>query len=427
MKDLKVKLFDFKNGLKFEQSDVVNIVEAHMKDLNTTSEKRIILSLNEKLNVYSYDEDVQMLIESLEGDLRDYELLYDLKDLYKMVESKNNGMIYRHPLNVILDIINLDSDSDRMVKIMNELAINTWVPEIKLFIHNLTTSPEKRQNLTNGGTAHSVYTIVESIENGHLAFINDSWFSIQEDNIAKTLLEDHITDPEKLTLLRTLESALNFAQISEDRIDFNISESLTIGISLKKGDTMFINEDKVSKETTLENLFSSPIIPIVNKNFFPLIKETASNINKFVELDIVKHVSNITNPFLDSYIFNFGEDVYTYSCDERYGNSFFKYESATDLINDVRNSLSYDISYFFGDKLSEEVKTKTMLEDKVREIQIDLKNIDDNVDKVEANLVMLGESEVLSSALEMLKEEKASKEESLLAAKELLYKEVIKK
>jgi len=427
MKDLKVKLFGFKKGLEYEQSDIENIVEAHIQELGNSSEKRVILSLTEKLEKYTYQDEVKSLVESLGEDLESHELLYELKDLFKVVESRDNGMLYRHPLNVLLEIINLNDDADRMSKVMNELSVYDWVPEIKTFIYNLTHSPEKRQNLLNGGSSTSVYTIVESVEDGHVAFLKDSWFLLKEDSIDKTLLEDHIKDQDKLRLLRTLESALKYAEISEERVDFRISESLTIGLSTKTNDDLFINEEKVSKETTLENLFSSPIIPIVNKNFFPLIKEVASNLDKFVELDVVKHISNLTNPFMESFAFNFKDNVYLYTCDERYGNSFYKYESAMELIDDVKNNMSYDLTYFYEDKLSDEVKVKRKLEDGVRQIEVDIDNIDRNIDKVETNLTMLGESKTLTEALKGLKSERKSLVSSLDATKETMYREVIKK
>jgi len=427
MKDLKVKLFGFKKGLEFEQSDISNIVDAHMKVLDNTSEKRVIQSLTENLNKYAYNDDVKILIESLGEDLINYELLYELKDLYKIIESRDNGMVYRHPLNVLLGIINLETDEDRMARIMNELAVYDWVPEIKLFLHNLTSSPEKKTNLLSGGSATSVYTIVESVENGHVAFLKDSWFLLKDDSIEKVLLEDHVSDQDKLRLLRTLETALKFAEISEDRIDFKISESLVIGLSVNTPGDTFINEDKVNKETTLENLFSSPIVPIINKNFFPLIKEVASNLDKFVELDVVKHVTNLVNPYMESFAFNYKDSLYLYSCDGRYGNSFYKYESAMELIDDVRNQMNYDLTYFYENKLSEEVKVKRKLEDKVREIQVSIEDVDRNIDKVEANLTMLGESEALSGALSGLKLERNNLETKLMAVKEAKYKEVIKK
>jgi hypothetical protein len=51
---------------------------------------------------------------------------------------------------------------------------------------------------------------------------------------------------------------------------------------------IFINDDELNAETTLESLFSSPIVPIVNKNFYPVLLETSKNLDKFVELDVVK-------------------------------------------------------------------------------------------------------------------------------------------
>lgn len=427
MKDLKVKLFGFKKELEYEQSDIENIVEAHIQALDNSSEKRVIQSLTEKLEMYTYQDEVKSLVESLGNDLEVHELVYELKDLFKVVESRDNGMLYRHPLNVLLEIINLEDDGDRMAKIMNELAVYDWVPEIKTFIHNLTQSPEKRQNLLNGGSSTSVYTIVESVEEGHVAFLKDSWFLLKEDSIDKCLLEDHVKEQDKLVLLRTLESALKYAEITEERIDFRISESLTIGLSTKNKSDVFINEEKLSKETTLENLFSSPIIPIVNKNFFPLIREVSSNLDKFVELDVVKHINNLTNPFMESFAFNFKDNIYLYTCDTRYGNSFYKYESAIELIDDVKNNMNYDLTYFYEDKIDDEVKVKRKLEDRVREIEMDIDNIDRNIDKVETNLTMLGESKTLSEALKGLKSERENLVSNLDATKETMYREVVKK
>lgn len=428
MKNLKKELFDFKKNLTFEQDDIAKIVEAHFTACDNVSEKNIVLSLNERLNPYTYDAEVKGLLEGLNNDMMNFELLYNLKDLYKLVEKRNlGGTIYRQSLNVLLDIINLGSDDDRMTKILNELVVYDWVPEIKVFLHNLTKNPEKKANLLNGGNSETVFTIVEGVEEGHLAFVRDSWFLLKEDCIEKTTLDTHIKEGEKIRILNALQTAMQYSEIHEDRIDFKISENLVIGISTKEPGTTFINEEKTAKETTLENLFQSPIIPIVNKNYYPLIMEVSNNMDKFVELDVVKKVTNLANPFVDIYAMNYKDNMYSYRCDTRYGNSFFKYESAMELIDDVRNEMNYDLTFFFEDKLSEEVKTKKKLEDKEREIQLNIEDIDKNAEKIEANLKMMGESEVLSKALETLKIKRKEMESELTAIKELKYNEVVQK
>jgi hypothetical protein len=426
MKNLKLELFNFKKNLSLDQEEVSSIVEGHMNACNEHSEKVIISSLNERLKPYTYDKDVKSLLENLNGDMANYELLYELKNLYSVLNSKNQGELYRQPINVLLQTINLESDEDRMSKILNELAVYDWVPEVKLFVHNLTTSPEKRSNLLSGGKGESVYSLVESVEGGHIALIKDSWFLLTENTIEKTLLETHIKDESELMSLRTLETAMKYATINEDRINFRISEYLTLGLSVNKKSGIYINDDELNEDTTLDSLFSSPIVPIVNKNFYPILLEVSKNLDKFVELDVVKRVGNLINPYLECFAFNYKNSTYLYRCDERYGNSFFKYESAIELVNEVRNELNYDLTYFYENKLGKEVIIKRRLEDKEREVSLKLEDVIFNIDKIKGSIKMIGESEVLSTALVNLEKRRKNLDSELNGIKELQYNERIK-
>lgn len=423
MKNLKLELFNFKKNLTLDQEEVSGIVEGHMNACNNLSEKSIVLSLNERLKPYTYDKSVKALLEDLNDDMKNYELLYELKSLYNVLNSKNQGELYRQPLNVVLQTINLETDQDRMSKILNELAIYDWVPEVKLFVHNLTKSPEKRSNLLSGGKGESTFTIVEQVEDGHVALVKDSWFLLTENTIEKTLLENNIKDEESLKSLRMLETAMKYAQVSEDRVNFRISEYLTIGLSVGKKSNLFINDDEMNNETTLESLFSSPIIPIVNKNFYPILLEVSKNLDKFVELDVVKKVNNLINPYLEIFAFNYKNNTFLYRCDERYGNSFFKYESALELVNEVRNELNYDLTYFYENRLDKELIVKRKLEDKEREITLKLEDVNFNIEKVKGSIQMIGESEVLTTALNNLEKRRLSLDTELQVTKELQYKE----
>ena len=425
MKNLKLELFNFKKDLSLDQEEISTIVEGHMNACNQHSEKTIITSLNERLKPYTYDKEVKSLLENLNDDMANYELLYELKNLYSVLNSKNQGELYRQPINVLLQTINLETDQDRMSKVLNELAVYDWVPEIKVFVHNLTKSPEKRNNLLSGGNAESIFTIVEQVEEGHIALVRDSWFLLTENSIEKTLLENHVKDMEALQSLRTLETAMKFASVTENRINFRISEYMTIGLGVgKKG--LFINDDELNDETTLESLFNSPIVPIVNKNFYPVLLETSKNLDKFVELDVVKRVNNLINPYLEVFAFNYKNNTFVYRCDERYGNSFFKYESALELVNEVRNELNCDLTYFYENKLGKELIVKRKLEDKEREITLKLEDVEFNIDKVKGSLKMIGESEVLTTALSNLEKRQANLSTELQVVKELQYKERIK-
>lgn len=418
MKNLKLELFNYKKNLAIEQEDISRIVESHITFLNEYSEKKVIESLNSKLAAFKYDSSVKALLESLNAEVNAYELLYDLKDLYRTLEAQNHSMIYRQPLNVLLQTINLEDDTERMDKVVNELAIYDWIPEIKNFMFKLAKTPEKRQGIISSGVCEPIYTITESVEDGHIVFVKDTWFLLSANGVDRTLLENHVKDEVKLRKLRMLETAISYCAITNEMITFKLDENLSLSLSTKNKGELFINEEKTNAETTLESIFSSPIVPIVNKNFFPMIMEVASNIDSFVELDVVKKVSNLINPCVEMYAFNFEGNVYGYRCDTRTGSSFYKYESAIDLVNDVKNELNYDLTYFYESLVSKQVKVKKQLEDKEMEIKAQLEDYNFNIEKLEATLEF-NYSEVLKEALTTLKAKRDDLNTELVAVKEL--------
>jgi len=124
--------------------------------------------LTYKARKLGYGSQVILAGRNINDDMANFELLYELKNLYNVINSKNQGELYRQPINVLLQTINLESDQDRMAKVLNELSVYDWVPEIKLFVYNLTKSPEQRSNLLSGGKGESIYTIIEQVEDGHV-------------------------------------------------------------------------------------------------------------------------------------------------------------------------------------------------------------------------------------------------------------------
>jgi hypothetical protein len=134
----------------------------------------------------------------------------------------------------------------------------------------------------------------------------------------------------------------------------------------------------------------------------------------------------LINPYLEVFAFNYKNATYLYRCDERYGHSFFKYESALELVNEVRNELNYDLTFFYENKMGKELITKRKLEDKEREITLKLEDVDFNIQKVESSIKYIGESKALNVALSNLTKRKENLDSELQAVKQLQYKERIK-
>jgi len=76
--------------------------------------------------------------------------------------------------------------------------------------------------------------------------------------------------------------------------------------------------------------------------------------------------------------------------------------------------------------LGKELIVKRKLEDKEREITLKLEDVNFNIEKLKGSIKMIGESEVLNTALTNLEKRKTSLDSELNGVKELQYKERIR-
>jgi hypothetical protein len=419
MKNLKLDLFNFKRELPMGDDYELNMItERFINNFDKFSEKELVYSLKEAFSQFAYDTRVTKLVESFEEEINSEPLNYNLKDLYKKVERKNYGQMYRPALSSILNIINLPDNDQKMSSILNELVIHDWIPEVKMFLDGYMNNPIQRQNLRNSGKASRVFTIVEKVEDGNLVFMKDRWFLINNDGIKQTLLENHVKDIEKIREFRILEKVMTIGYVTEDSISFRLDENLVLSISTKNDKEVFLNEEKLDKETTLENLFNSKIIPWLKKDYYVLSTTAANNIDKFVDLDIALKLENALHPHLECYVLNYNDKMYVYNNDARTGSAFYEYNSANDMINDIQKELDYDLSKFLDNKLSKEVKHLRTLEDKEMEIKEAIKEIDEGIALLKEDEKLLNEDDGLKKAFENLLISKHDLYKNLKAIKE---------
>jgi len=393
-------LFNFKQNLTLDQIEIASIVEGHLQQFDKFSERELTHSLKETLKNYSYDNDVKSLVEGFEDELEDKPLLYGLKDLYKRVERKNFGMLYREALSKILDTINKDDDESRMESIVNDLSLYDWIPEVKMFVVGLTTDPRELKNMTsNGSKGKDVFTVVKETKDGHIAFVGDRWFLLNDEGIKEAVLSDYV-EGDDLATLQIIEKAITLGDFNGEVIDFRVDENLTLSLNTKG--QVFINGEEADKETTLEDLFNSPIIPMMNKNYYSVVKTVSENLDKIVELDVVQEVNNLTKALTELYVFNYKDKLYLYSVDKRTGSSFFEYDSVTQLIEDVQREMGYDVTPFVENKLSKELKQYKKLQDKEVEIETKMKEVQESLESLEEEKELLTESTELKEAFDNL-------------------------
>lgn len=417
MKSLKFKLFEYRQGLNHDQSDIVNIVSEHIDLCDTYSEKEVFGSLQQCLETYTYIDSVKMIMEEIDTELSGTPLLYSLKDLYSKIYRKSDRFLYEKVLSDLTECINENSDQDRMVRVLDSLKAHSWIPEISFFLSEVVDMPQEKQNyLSDAGKIEDVYSIVLQLKEGYLTYITGKWFLMSNEGISNTLLETHVKDETLLRKYRLLEQAIDYAQFEDDKINFNIAEELTITFDTvaKK---MLINNETIEEGSTLETMFNSPMIPFVGKGYYPVLNETFINLDKFMKIDTVKRVYSLINPTFECYVFNFNGKMAQYRIDKRLGQSIYTYENAMPLIENVAQELGADLTFFFEDLLSEELKAIKNLEKQEKTLVEKLNDVENAILLMKEEKELLKENKNLETLYNTLLSKKHKISESIKTIK----------
>lgn len=382
MTSIKLKLFEFRKELSQDQFDVANIISEHINYCDQYSEKEISQSLNKVLEGFTYFDNVKKLLNEFEQEINENSLYFTLKDIYAKIERKENRFLYEMALNSLLECINQPTDNERKVKVVETLSVYEWIPEIQIFLYEMAATPQEKMNLTSkGGKIDDVYSIALQISEGFLVRVKDSWFLLSNEGVKGVLLETYVKDDTQLKKLRLLEQTLNVATFKGNSIEFDLTENCTLAINTGTG-KMFLDSEELEKSTTLESLFNSPVIPFAGKAQYPIIAETLDSYKKFVILDNVKKVSNIINSAYESYIFNHSNKIYQYNVDKLSGSNTKEWPSAGSIIENVMHEFGVDVTYFYENLLSDEMKLRNDIEKKELKIQESLTNIDTAILKI---------------------------------------------
>jgi hypothetical protein len=428
--NLKTNLFEFRNGLNSDQYDIHDIVTAHFNVCESYSEKEIMASLNHKLSAYAYYPNVKGFLENANEEIEQEDLLYTLKDVYAKLERENDGNFMKAPMDALMDAINAENDEERLNKVLNDVAVYDWVPQIKALILSLSTSDMDKANLTSkGGVCEDIFTIAADSKDGKLAYINNAWFIFKDGEISITTLEQHIEDQSEIEKLRLLETAIDLGTITKDNIDFKLDTNVSLSISTKTKNKYTINGEEVESNTSLEDLFQMPIIAMTMANCYQVVKAVCDNPSNFVNLDVATMVTNISMPTKVIYAIKHDGLCYTYTVDSRYGNMLVSHDTASAVIELGMSEMEADLSFFYSDMLSKEDKERKKLEKAEDIVTESIANLDEALDLLEAEkLAGTADETIIESAIAetvAMKESLVSKLQTIKLKKVAFFNQAI--
>jgi hypothetical protein len=385
MDKLKYILFETKRQLHPEEAIISQILENHFNQFDNYSSLTIFNSLKESLYEFDWSKNAMNMLVEMEKEIKEEGLYYELQNLYYQIQDEAKGdIVYDAVLSTIMEIMNRDSDEERMKGIVHELNQFTWVKPVREFMMRYTDKPISRENLSNsnGGESHPVYTISESVQGGSLVSLHDKWFIFREDSIEVTALEAHCDNPDRCAELRLIKDAIANAEITEDCINFQVDDDVVLGIDVKTS-KFKLNGEEVDDTLSIETIFNSPMIPFNKRILYPAVIAVANNLHLFVHLDPVIAVTSYAAPNKIAYLFNYCDCCYCYMVDSQMGSGFYEYSNCNDLISEIKEVMGFDATFFFKDKASIDTKIDSELSDREAAVKMELDDTEEMIDKME--------------------------------------------
>ncbi len=391
----KLQLFNFNKNLVAEQLQVSQIVMQHLNVCDMYSEKELYNSLKENLKAHTYDVDVKNLLENLEEQISadSNTLTFNLKDLYKKLERKNDNCLLRQPLKVVLEILAQPTDDDKMRMVLNELAVySNFSPDIAKFLYNIQKNPMERHNMKNIGDSDKIYAFMEKADK-NLVFIIDRWFIMENNRLCfANNINEYVENKDRLKSLFNIPNIFKYSRFEGDNITFNISEDLSFSINTNNK-SLYINGEKLPQQTKLEDLFNTGLIQneSTKAQYYMMMKEAYSNLDKFVEMDNGLKITNIGKPFSSCVVIDMNESVFYYEVDaiNRTGSAtysnLYEYKNVAELIPDVQRNWDFDLTEYFKNKLSEDFKKMKNLEDTEKTIKSKIEEISESIETLKEN------------------------------------------
>ena len=317
------------------------------------------------------------------------------------------GKMYEGLVNDLEGLLNESSDTIKS-KFSAIAAKNPWSIDCKAILNEMK-GEDNKATANGGGTISTVLSPVLESENGLTFHLHGKNYNFD----GKTITEAEVKDPrffdilEGLGMFKNMNNTLvTFGEGTDKTLEYNLSEG-----TLMLGKTNLTNASIIEVKESLMAL-----------NFFGYRNQWKNDkVCKFFEsIDLLAEMDNFTNITSNEYknlsltMINVNEGVYVNKVNSAmHVNEMVFVSSATETVKLVKEFINYDASPILSEKLISENNEVAKVEKSRSDISDKITFLEEKKAKVKEAIDKLGETEELTEAMNLLKEEISKFEKSL--------------
>ena len=313
----------------------------------------------------------------------------------KLIESLNS------------DLVSLLNESDVKSKFAIIAARHPWSMDTKAIVNEMNAEDQKVASTANGKVVKILSPVLES-ENGLTFQLHGKNYTYD----GKTITEATVTDPRFFDV----SEGLKMFSRNGDILSLHGDNGKTLEYNITEGTLLMgkINLSNVSIIELKESLLATNFSGYRNQWQNDKICKFFESVDLVCELDDFTTIQN--QEFTDVFLTMIGvqEGIYINKVNPGMRlNEMIKIDTATETVNVVKEFINFDISPILSERLLAENNEKAIEESKRKDLTDSLSFLEEKKLEVKAAIKVLGETEELSEALDLLDEELRGKEKEL--------------
>lgn len=313
----------------------------------------------------------------------------------KLIESLNS------------DLVSLLNESDVKSKFAIIAARHPWSMDTKAIVNEMNAEDQKVASTANGKVVKILSPVLES-ENGLTFQLHGKNYTYD----GKTITEATVTDPRFFDV----SEGLKMFSRNGDILSLHGDNGKTLEYNITEGTLLMgkINLSNVSIIELKESLLATNFSGYRNQWQNDKICKFFESVDLVCELDNFTTIQN--QEFTDVFLTMIGvqEGIYINKVNPGMRlNEMIKLNTATETVDIVKEFINFDISPILSERLLAENNEKAIEESKRKDLTDSLSFLEEKKLEVKAAIKVLGETEELSEALDLLDEELRSKEKEL--------------
>ena len=313
----------------------------------------------------------------------------------KLIESLNS------------DLVSLLNESDVKSKFAVVAARHPWSMDTKAIVNEMNAEDQKVASTANGKVVKILSPVLES-ENGLTFQLHGKNYTYD----GKTITEATVTDPRFFDV----SEGLKMFSRNGDILSLHGDNGKTLEYNITEGTLLMgkINLSNVSIIELKESLLATNFSGYRNQWQNDKICKFFESVDLVCELDDFTTIQN--QEFTDVFLTMIGvqEGIYINKVNPGMRlNEMIKLNTATETVDIVKEFINFDISPILSERLLAENNEKAIKESKRKDLTDSLSFLEEKKLEVKAAIKVLGETEELSEALDLLDEELRSKEKEL--------------